>query len=96
MRTRGDELFCWIEIGRQKRGIQVALHRPDAAWALVKPRRVRLIDERPASVAKLGQFRGTCVECEGTRVQGAARAGHGASEVCDQHPWGTTRPTLLP
>ncbi len=32
--TRGDGI-CWIKKGGQKRGVQVALHRPDAAWALV-------------------------------------------------------------
>src|SRR5204863_6588621 len=36
--TRGDGL-CWIEIGCQKRGIQVALYRPDAARTLMKPLR---------------------------------------------------------
>ena len=67
--TRGIGI-CWIEIRRQKRGIPVALHRPDATGALVKPLRERLGDERPASMAPLGQFRQTC----GDLVQGAARA----------------------
>ena len=34
--TRGDG-FCWIEVGSQKRRIQVTLHRPDTARALVQP-----------------------------------------------------------
>jgi len=34
--TRGDGI-CWIKIGSQKCRIQVALHRPDAARALVQP-----------------------------------------------------------
>ena len=32
--TRGDGTY-WIEIGRKKRRVQVALHRPDATRALV-------------------------------------------------------------
>jgi hypothetical protein len=67
--TRGDGI-CWIEIGRQKRGVQVALHRPDATWALVPALRERLSDERSASMTILGQFRRTCRDL----VQGAARA----------------------
>jgi hypothetical protein len=68
--TRGDAISFRIEMGRQKRGIQVALHRPNATRALVPARRVRLFDERAASVTVLGQFRRTC----GNLVQGAARA----------------------
>ena len=34
--TRGDGI-CWIEIGRQEGRIQIALHRPDATGALMKP-----------------------------------------------------------
>ena len=67
--TRGDGI-CWIEIGSQKRGVQVALHRPDATRALVKPQREWLCDECPASVAVVGQFRRACRDL----VQGAARA----------------------
>jgi hypothetical protein len=29
--------MCWIKKGGQKGGVQVALHRPDAAGTLVKP-----------------------------------------------------------
>ena len=50
--TRGDAICCWIEIGGQKRGIQVALYRPDATGALVPALRERLGDELPASMAK--------------------------------------------
>ena len=32
--TRGDGI-CWIEKCGQKRGVEIALHRPDAARALV-------------------------------------------------------------
>jgi hypothetical protein len=32
--TRGGGI-CWIEIGCQKRRVQVTLHRPDATGALV-------------------------------------------------------------
>ena len=34
--TRGDG-FCWIEVGSQKRRIQVTLHRSDATSAVMKP-----------------------------------------------------------
>jgi hypothetical protein len=33
--TRGDGICCWIKIGGEICGVQVALHRPDAAGALV-------------------------------------------------------------
>src|SRR5260370_14121993 len=52
--------------------------------------RVRLCVVRPESVTVLGQFRRAC----GNLVQGAARTYNGASEVCNQHPWGTTSHTL--
>ena len=83
--TRGDR-FYWIKKGGEKRRVQVALHRPDAARAPVPALPERLFDERPAAVAKLGQF-GTS---RGDLVQGAARACNGASEMVDEHPWGTT------
>ena len=83
--TRGDTLSCWIKVGGQKRGVQVALHRPDTARALVPTLRERLRDERAASMTPLGQFRGACRDF----VQGAARACNGAFEVCYQHPWST-------
>ena len=82
--TRGDG-FCWIKIGGQKRGVQVALHRPDATRALVPTLRERLLDERATAMTPLGQFGGAC----GNFVQGAARACNGASEVCYEHPWST-------
>src|SRR5260221_13357829 len=68
--TRGNEICCWIEIGCQKRGIQVALHRPDATGALVPALPQRLGNERPAAMAKLGEFGRAC----GDLVQGGARA----------------------
>ena len=75
--TRGDGI-CWIEIGGQKRGVEVALHRPDATRALMPTLRERLRDELATAVTKLGQFGRAC----GNFVQGAARACNGASEVC--------------
>jgi hypothetical protein len=66
--TRGERI-CWIEIGGQKRRVQVALHRPDAARALVPALPQRLGNEPPAAVTILGQLGGT----GGNFVQGAAR-----------------------
>ena len=65
--TRGDGL-CWIEMGCQKGRIQIALHRPDATGALMKPLRERLFAPLPTAVAILGQLTGT----GGDLVQGAA------------------------
>jgi len=48
--TRGDEVYCWIEIGCQKGRVQVALDGPDAARALVQSLRERLVDEPTAAV----------------------------------------------
>src|SRR5258707_12742365 len=82
--TRGDGIYCWIKVGGQKRGVQVALHRPDATGALVPALPERLFDRLAAAVTILGQLRGT----RGNLVQGAARACNGASQMVDQHPWG--------
>src|SRR5260221_4390427 len=51
--TRGDAIYCWIEIGLQKRGIQVALHRPDATGAVMPALPERLFDRLVAAMAKL-------------------------------------------
>ena len=67
--TRGHG-FYWNKIGSQKRGVEVALHRPDAARALVPALPERLFDKPPAAMAKLRQFGRAC----GDLVQGAARA----------------------
>src|SRR5260221_6514255 len=45
--TRGDGICCWIEIGRQKRRVQVALYRPNAAWALMPALPERLGGDLP-------------------------------------------------
>jgi hypothetical protein len=66
--TRGGE-FCWIEVGHQKRRIQIALHRPDATSAVMKPRRVRLWGILTTAVTVLGELGGL----GGNLVQGAAR-----------------------
>src|SRR5258707_11968865 len=47
--TRGGE-FCWIEIGRQKRRVQIALHRPDATGALMPALPQRLFDGLAAAM----------------------------------------------
>ncbi len=67
--TRGGE-FCWIKIGRQKRRVQIALHRPHATGALMPALRERFLDGLAAAMTQLGQLRGTC----GDLVQGAAGA----------------------
>jgi len=81
--TRGVGI-CWIEIGSQKGGVQVTLHRPDTARALMPTLRERLWGEIATAMTVLGEFRGA----RGNLVQGAARACNGAFEVCYQHPWG--------
>jgi len=58
--TRGDALLCWIKIGSQKRGIEIALYRPNATWALVPALPERLCDRLATAMTPLGQFRGTC------------------------------------
>jgi hypothetical protein len=76
--TRGDGI-CWIEIGGEKRRVEVALHWPDAARALVQPLPERLGDKLPAAVTKLRQFGRAC----GDFVQGAASLCNCASQVVD-------------
>jgi hypothetical protein len=51
--TRGERFCCWIEIGRQKRGIQIALHRPDATGAVMPTLPQRLFGGLAAAMAKL-------------------------------------------
>jgi len=67
--TRGDG-FCWIEVGGQKGGIQVALHRPNATRALVPTLRERLSHHLAAAMAVLREFGAA----RGNLDQGAARA----------------------
>jgi len=66
--TRGSEV-CWIQIGGQKRRVEVALHRPNAAAALMPALGQRLFDKLSAAMAKLRQFRAAGGDFE----QGAAR-----------------------
>ena len=78
--TRGRERMIWIrdvEIGSQKRGIQIALDRANPTGALMHPHRERFFDTRSTAVTKLAQFGGTCRDFE----QGAARACNGAPQV---------------
>ena len=82
--TRGSEV-CWIQIGGQKRRVEVALHWPNTATALMPALGQRLFDALTAAMAKLRQFRAA----GGNFVQGAARPCNGASQMVDEHPWRT-------
>jgi hypothetical protein len=87
--TRGSEV-CWIQIGGQKRRVEVALHWPDTATALMPALGQRLFDGLTAAMAKLRQFRAV----GGNFVQGAARTCNGASQMVDEHPWRTKAHTF--
>ncbi len=67
--TRGDGV-CWIEVGRQKCGIEIPLDGSNATGALVKPLREGLFHRLAAAMTKLRQFGAAC----GNFGQGAARA----------------------
>ncbi len=75
--------MSWIEVGGQKRRIEIPLHRPDATFTLVNPLREGFFDQPPAAVTILRQFGTAC----GDFVQGAARACNGASQHLYKHPW---------
>jgi len=81
--TRGDGV-CWIEVGRQKCGIEIPLDGSNATGALVKPLREGLFHRLAAAMTKLREFGAA----RGNFDQGAARACNGASQLCYQHPWG--------
>src|SRR5258708_33274966 len=87
--TRGDG-GCWIEIGRQKRRVQVALDGANATQTLMKSLRERFLATDSTSMTPLRQFRAP----RGHFDQGAARACNGASQHLNEHPWGTKTHTL--
>src|SRR5262249_2471882 len=72
-----------IKMRRQKRGVQVALHRPNPTRALVPALGERVPDIGATAMTILRE-RGTC---GGDFGQGAARTCNGALEECYEHPW---------
>jgi hypothetical protein len=67
--TRGQNIWE-SEMGSQKRGIEVSLHRPHATGALMPTLRERLFRRLTTAMTKLGEFGGE----RRNFVQGAARA----------------------
>ena len=53
--TRG-KIVWWIQIGGQKRGVEVTLDRPDATGALVPALPQRFLHELAAAMTELGEF----------------------------------------
>jgi hypothetical protein len=82
--TRGDG-SCWIEVGSQKRCIQIPLDGSNATGALVKPLPEGLFHRLAAAMTKLREFGAA----RGNFDQGAARTCNGALQHLNEHPWST-------
>ena len=82
--TRGKQI-CRIQIGGQKRRVEVTLDGPNATGALVPALPQRLRNELAAAMTELGEFGAA----RGDFEQGAARTCNGASQHLYEHPWGT-------
>src|SRR4051794_24436696 len=80
--TRGIRM-CWIEIGCQKRRIEIPLDWPNATGALMNPLREGFFDVPAAAMAILGQFG----LVRRNFAQDAARACNGAFQKTYKHPW---------
>ena len=87
--TRGSEV-CWIQIGGQKRRVEVALHWPHTAAALMPALGQRLFDGLTTAMAKLRQFGAA----RGELTQGAAGTCNRASQVVYEYPWGVASHAL--
>jgi hypothetical protein len=73
--TRGKQVY-WIQIGGQKRGVEVALDGPMPQGHWCQRWETRLGNKLAAAVTELGEFGLT----RGDFMQGAARTCNGASE----------------
>ena len=81
--TRGKQI-CWIQIGGQKRRVEVTLDRSDATGALVPALPQRFRHKLAAAMTELGEFGAA----RGNFEQGAARTCNGAFQQSYEHPWG--------
>jgi hypothetical protein len=86
----GGSGFCCWQVGQQEGGVQVTLHRTDAAAALMKPLRQGLFDIGLTAVAILRQPGAG----GGNFAQGAASLCNCAFQMGYKHPWGAQRHAL--
>src|SRR5713101_1767076 len=72
-----------IQIGRQKRRVEISLHWANATGALMPALRQRLFDRLATAVTELAEFG----RARGNFEQGAARTCNGAPQEFYKHPW---------